>query len=1365
MALAEVTVTPRPLVARLAPTDTNTVGDTTTTLRSALEAPALPVPTVTPPTPLETVLAVPGTIVSTLLNLFTQALAPLIGPGAPADNPVLWGVLAFVRRQFDMTTNTLTAASVSTSQRLDTALATAATANQPPTVVAATLGTPDPTTGAVSGHLNATDPENRKLSYTVATAPSTGVLTLNKTTGAFTYTPTASQRVLAGLAGGTAAASFAVTVSDGTNKPAATVTVPISPTTVTGLGSVAAGDGTSGLAATNTRAYVTNYDAGTLTVIDTIHRTVVATIDVDNLPSGVTVTPDGSKVYVTSQDTNTVSVINGATNTVTAQIHLGAATPQAIATSRDGKTLYVTTTTYTPDPDFPDTIFPTSTITKISTTTNKVSGTIKNVGLVPYGLTVSPDGKKVYVVSEVFSDDGTYQTGAFVFASGASTATAINGVGHRPQSVTISPDGKSAYIADRDSGTISIVETSKYTVTHTISTAPDSVDAVAVNRDGSLLIVLNAATHNVDVYTTTGTYALLTSVPTTATTDLNFPQAVLSTDGQQLYYTSDAALQVISLVPANTFPIAGAPVLNPPTATGVVSGSVPVTDPDQDTLTYRASAPGKGSVVVNPDGTFTYTPTAAARHAAATVGASAALTTDTFTLTADDGRRGIITVPVTVNILPANTAPTAKASVGSPNFKTGIVTGSVTGADKDKDALTYTSTAPAKGTVTIDAKGKFTYTPTASARQAAAAPAAAAVDKADAFTINVDDGHGGIFASAVTVKISPLSTAQFNLIAVESGFAAINATTSPAPVVAAPQAALAAAQSTASTNPTVAATIPTMPAPEGVAISPDGSRVYVAHSSHNGAVTVIDTATNTVTATIPVGDGPIGVAISPNGSRLYVSNTVDGTVSVINTATNTVIGKAIAVGSKPFIMAVSPNGSRVYVTNTGDGTVSVINTATNTVIGNPIFVGSDLYHVAISPNGSRLYVSRLETNAVSVIDTSTNTVIGNPIPVGKRPFDVAVSPDGSRVYVTNGNDGTVSVIDTATNTVTGSPIFINNNGVYGLGVSPNGSRIYVTTYAGRGTVSVVDTATNTVIGSPLPVGSFSRFVTVSPNGSRAYVTNVYGNSVSVIDTGQQALGPGGKMLATVYGKVQNPIRKQQSESVTTALQNRLSLTASQLFEGMDPNVSDKVTVQLVRSIDGKSYRMMVYMTGIDPGNPFSVADAAYGNTGLLNRSVSDFIDNAYDKWSAKKKIQGITLVGFSDGGQQMQNYAGTGAHAGLVNNLVLYGAPLIKTTKDIKGKSSLAFASGDDLVVTGGSHHDAFDSYNASGSDKYAIYATNGPHNQQTYKDAAKDFDDTFKYASTEYVQIAKAWQPFKGTVVDSGSFRTHYIGPLGIPL
>jgi YVTN family beta-propeller protein len=63
---------------------------------------------------------------------------------------------------------------------------------------------------------------------------------------------------------------------------------------------------------------------------------------------------------------------------------------------------------------------------------------------------------------------------------------------------------------------------------------------------------------------------------------------------------------------------------------------------------------------------------------------------------------------------------------------------------------------------------------------------------------------------------------------------------------------------------------------------------------------VIDTGTNTVTATIPVGQTPYGVAVTPDGSRVYIANELDGTVSVIDTATSTVTA-TIPIGN--FVVA------------------------------------------------------------------------------------------------------------------------------------------------------------------------------------------------------------------------------------------------------------------------------------------------------------------------------------------------------------------------------------------------------------------------------------------------------------------------------
>ena len=263
-----------------------------------------------------------------------------------------------------------------------------------------------------------------------------------------------------------------------------------------------------------------------------------------------------------------------------------------------------------------------------------------------------------------------------------------------------------------------------------------------------------------------------------------------------------------------------------------------------------------------------------------------------------------------------------------------------------------------------------------------------------------------------------------------------------------------------------------------------------------GTVSVIDTATNTVTATVTGFSGPYAVAVSPDGSRVYLTS--GGAVSVMNAATNVVIA-TISVGSGPIGVAVSPNGSRVYVSNYNDGTMSVINAATNTVVATvqlgPHNGGSAPVGVAVTPDGRYVYVTN-RFNYVSVIDTASNTEVAA---VGAGPFTtpagVAVTPDGKYVYVADSGNYYVTVIATTTNTA--STIFLGTQ-PQALAISPDGAHVYVTVIGTSIGLVVLDTATNTAVTSiPLPPGA--QGVAVTPDGTRVYVTSVYSGNVSVID--------------------------------------------------------------------------------------------------------------------------------------------------------------------------------------------------------------------------------------------------------------------------
>jgi YVTN family beta-propeller protein/VCBS repeat-containing protein len=512
----------------------------------------------------------------------------------------------------------------------------------------------------------------------------------------------------------------------------------------------------------------------------------------------------------------------------------------------------------------------------------------------------------------------------------------------------------------------------------------------------------------------------------------------------------------------NQAPTAAPTIGSPDPITGAVTGNLNATDPNHDPLTYALTTPAaNGTVTVTPTGAFTYTPTAQARAAAlATPGPDV----DKFTITISDGRGGVTTVKVNnVPIAPANRSPVASAppTIGTPDPDTGVVTGNLNVTDPDGNALAYSvTTPPGMGTVTVDSSGVYTYTPDPQARLdafasadstaavapqarfAAAAATPAAAPNTDAFTVTASDGHGGTLAVAVNgVPIAPAEAA-------------------------------------------ITATLPAGSTPEGIAISRDGTHVYVANTG-SSTMSVIDTTNNTV-ATIATGPTHF-VALSPDGTRLY-AGTTSGTVVVVNTATNTVV-KTIAIGDFPWHLTVSPDGSQVYVANDGadpnSKSVTVIDTATNTVSGT-IGVGYGASDAVFSPDGTRAYITRFEGNDVTVVDTATHAVIAT-IPVGGPSAAAALNPSGTRLYTSTG-----AVIDTTTNTV-----IAQIDGASGTDVafSPDGSRAYFA-YSG-GKVIVVDTATNTVVAS-VDDAKQPYNIVVAPDGTHAYVTNLTGANVSVI---------------------------------------------------------------------------------------------------------------------------------------------------------------------------------------------------------------------------------------------------------------------------
>ena len=675
---------------------------------------------------------------------------------------------------------------------------------------------------------NDTDPENDPLTGTSYTQPTNGTVSVNPD-GSFTYTPNANYN---------GADQYTYTISDGNGgTDTATVFIGITPVN----------DAPDAIDDQYTTAEdtVLNVPVNGVLGNDTDPENDPLTVTSHTQPANgtVTVNPDGSLSYTPSANYNgadiftyTISDGNGGVDTANVVIKVTPVNdaPDAV----DDR--------YTTAEDVPLVINPNGVLGNDSDPDGDPL-TVQSFTQPTNGIvSVNPDGSFTYTPNSNYNGADTF---TYTITDGALTDTATVYIGITP--VNDAPDAiDDAYTTAED--TVLIIpangvlgnDTDPENDPLTVTTHTQPVNGtVTVNPDGSLSYTPNANYNGVDTFTYT------------------------ISDGNG---GTDTANVVIKVTPINDAPDAvddryttaeDVPLVILPA--GVLSND---TDPENDPLTVTSyTQPANGTVSVNADGSFTYTPNANYNGA------------DQYTYTISDSNGGTDTATVFIGITPVNDAPdavddryTTAEDVPLVILPAGVLSNDT---DQDGDPLTVTSyTQPANGTVSVNPDGSFTYTPNAD------------YNGADQYTYTISDGNGGTDTATVFIGITPVNDAPD---AVDDRYT----TDEDVPLVILPAGVLS--NDTDPENDPLTVTSYTQPSNGTVSVNPDGSFTYTPNADYNGAdqytYTISDGNGGTDTATVFIDITPVADNILTDDDEVLMRSEGNGSVIMdheFNSTTN-----------------------------------------------------------------------------------------------------------------------------------------------------------------------------------------------------------------------------------------------------------------------------------------------------------------------------------------------------------------------------------------------------------------------------------------------------------------------------------------------
>ena len=177
-----------------------------------------------------------------------------------------------------------------------------------------------------------------------------------------------------------------------------------------------------------------------------------------------------------------------------------------------------------------------------------------------------------------------------------------------------------------------------------------------------------------------------------------------------------------------------------------------------------------------------------------------------------------------------------------------------------------------------------------------------------------------------------------------------------------------------------------------VVVAPGEKKIYTANIGSD-SVTVID-LTNAprtiVTRQIAVGKGPEGIDLSPDGHEIWVAHRGDGALSVIDTATEKVT-QTITTGTKMANrVKFTRDGKRVLISDVPSNQVLVYDAATKLLV-KKIATDAGPEGILIAPDGKRAFVACANAGKVAVLDLDTLTITGS-VATGNQPDGMAWVP-------------------------------------------------------------------------------------------------------------------------------------------------------------------------------------------------------------------------------------------------------------------------------------------------------------------------------------------------------------------------------------